>query len=62
MQLNDLKPAWKQLKLLNSLDHLESKEILSIIQNPENTHEAKLQRIVFNMIIFIVLTVICQSG
>ena len=37
-------------------------EILSIIESPEKLYKTKLQRIVFNMIIFIVLTVICQSG
>lgn len=62
MQLNDLKSAWRQLKLVNTFDHVESKEILSIIETPENTNRGKLQRVFFNMVIFIIITMICQSG
>ena len=62
MQLNDLKPAWKQLKLLNAMRHIESKEILSIIENPENTNKTKLQRVLFNIVMFIIITVFCQGG
>ena len=62
MRINDLKPAWKQLKLLNAMQHIESKEILSIIENPENTNKTKLQRVLFNIVIFIVITIFCQSG
>ena len=62
MPLNDLKPAWKQLKLLNAMQHIESKEILSIIENPENTNKTKLQRVLLNIIMFIVITIFCQGG
>ena len=56
MQLNDLKPAWKQLKLLNALNPIESNEILSIIESRENRNKTKLQRV------FIVITIFCQGG
>lgn len=62
MQLKDLKPAWKQLKLLNAMHHIESKEILLIIENAEKTNKTKLQRVVFNTVMFIVITIFCQGG
>jgi len=62
MQLNNLESAWRQLKLLNSMDHIESRELLAIIENPSNSNTGKLQRLVFNMIMFIILTIVCQSG
>lgn len=62
MQLNDLKPAWKQLKLLNAMNHIESNEILSIIERRENMNKTKLQRVLLNIIMFIVITIFCQGG
>lgn len=62
MQLNNLESAWRQLKLMNSMDHIESREILAIIESPENMNSGKLQRLVFNMIMFVILTIVCQSG
>ena len=62
MQLNDLKPAWKQLKLLNALYPIESNEILSIIESRENRNKTKLQRVLLNIVIFIVITIFCQGG
>ena len=62
MQLNDLKPAWKQLKLLNAMNHIESNEILSIIERRENTNKTKLQRVLLNIIMFVVITIFCQGG
>lgn len=62
MQLNNLESAWRQLKLLNTMDHVESREILAIIESPDNMNRGKLQRLVFNMIMFVILTIFCQSG
>lgn len=62
MQLKNLESAWRQLKLMNSMDHIESSELLAIIENPSNVNTGKLQRLVFNMIMFVVLTIVCQSG
>lgn len=62
MQLNNLESAWRQLKLLNAMDHVRSRDVLAIIENPGNVNRRKLQSFVFNMIMFIVLTIVCQSG
>ena len=62
MQLDNLKPAWKQLKVLDAIQHIESKEILSIIENSENTNKTKLQRVVFNLVLFAIITISCQGG
>ncbi|MEM0940436.1 MAG: hypothetical protein AAGI25_11720 [Bacteroidota bacterium] len=62
MQLNNFKSTWKQLKLLNAMQRIESKEILAIIENAENVNKTKSQRAMVNLIIFIALTICCQSG
>lgn len=62
MQLNNLKPAWKQLKLFDAMQHIESKEILSIIENSKNTNKAKSLRVVFNLVLFAIITIFCQGG
>ena len=62
MQINDLKPAWKQLKLLHDMHRIESNEILSIIEERENTNKTKLPRVLLNIVIFVVITIFCQGG
>jgi hypothetical protein len=62
MQLNNLSSAWKQRKLLNAMSPLESKEILSIIENAENSSSTKLQRAIFTLVMFVALTIFCQGG
>ena len=62
MQLDNLKPAWKQLKFLDAIQHIESKEILSIIENSGNANKTKLQRVVFNLVLFAIITISCQGG
>lgn len=61
MQLDDFNSAWKQLKLLNAMQHIESKEILSII-DAENTGRVKLQSVLFNLVMFTAITISCQGG
>jgi hypothetical protein len=60
MQLNHLESAWKQTKLLNAMHHIESKEILAIIEMTENINRTKL--VLFNLVMFIALTIFCQGG
>lgn len=60
MQLNDLEPAWKQFKLSNTLYYIESKEILSIVDAPENVNRTKL--ILFNLSMFFMIAVFCHGG
>jgi hypothetical protein len=60
MQLNDLESAWKQLKLFNAMHHMESKEILSIIEMNERSNKTKL--VFLNLVLFIVITIFFQRG
>jgi hypothetical protein len=60
MQLNDLESAWKQTKLLNAMHHIESKEILAIIEMAENVNRTKF--VLFNLVLFIAITFFCQGG
>ena len=62
MHLNNLKLAWKQLKIMNALHLIESNEILSIIEKPENMNNIKLQRFLFGLIMLIFITFFCQGG
>jgi hypothetical protein len=62
MHLNNLRIAWKQLKMINAIQLIESNEILSIIEKPENMNNMKLQRFLFGLAMFIFITIICQSG
>lgn len=62
MQLDNLKPAWKQLKIMNAIELIESNEILLIIEKPENMNNIKLQRFLFGLAMFIFITIICQGG
>ena len=62
MQLNNLRPAWKQIKLLNALQPIASEEILSIIEGSGNSDRPKLQSVFFNVVMFIVITIFCQGG
>ena len=62
MHLNNLKPAWKQLKIMNAIQLIESNEILSIIEKPENMNNIKLQRFLFGLIMLIFITFFCQGG
>jgi hypothetical protein len=62
MQLNNLKIAWKQLKIMNAIQLIESNEILLIIEKPENMNSIKLQRFFFGLVMFIFITIFCQGG
>jgi hypothetical protein len=42
------------------MQHMESKEILSIIEIAENVNRTKL--ILLNMVMFIMITIFCQAG
>ncbi len=62
MQLNDLKPAWKQLKFLNSMQHIDSNEILSIIDSQENSSNSKAHTVLLKVVSFIAIIFFCQGG
>jgi len=62
MQLDNLDSAWKQLKLLNAMHPIASKEILSIIENDEHADGTKTQRVLACLVVFMVITIFCQGG
>lgn len=62
MQPNDLEQAWRQLKLVNALHGIESEEILSIIENAGNANRTTLQKVLFNLLMFIAIAFFCQGG
>ena len=61
MNLNDLKPAWRQFLLFNSLEPMNQREVLSIIDGADRQTTRRLTG-VMTMIMFIVLTACCQGG
>jgi len=62
MQLNNLKPAWQQFKLLNEMQHIASEEILSMIELQDDKDTSIRQKVLFKVAIFIVITILCQGG
>jgi hypothetical protein len=62
MQLDNLKLAWKQLKIMNAIQLIESNEILSIIEKAETMNNVKLQRFLFGLVLFIFITIFCKGG
>lgn len=62
MNLNNLKPAWQQFRLLNSMQSIERDEILSIIERTEDMAISKFYRFQINFVMFIGLTICCQGG
>jgi hypothetical protein len=62
MQLENFNPAWRQLKLLNAMQHVGANEILAIIEDAENTDSPKFPRVLFTLVMFVVVTVFCQGG
>lgn len=62
MQLNNFNSAWKQLKLLNAMQQIESEEILSIIERSEKTNRSKLRTVALTLGVFIVITFFFQGG
>ncbi len=61
MNLNDLKPAWKQFRLLNSMSTIRQSEILAIIEQ-EDLAVSKLHRWLINLAMFLALVICCQGG
>lgn len=62
MNLNNLKPAWRQFRLLNSMQPMEQDEILFIIEHAEDMTIGRFNRLLINSVMFIVLTICCQGG
>ncbi len=62
MNLDNLKPAWKQVVLFNSMQQTDQNEILSIIEQVDHQTTGRLSGFVKNAIIIVTLTVCCQGG
>jgi len=62
MNLNNLKPAWQQFRLLNSMHSMDKEEILFIIEQVEERGISKIHRGMINSIIVVVITIFCQGG
>lgn len=62
MQLDELKPAWKQLKLLHSMQRIPTGEILSMIGEHDQRSTRKGPRVLLSLVLFIVMTLFFQGG
>ena len=62
MNLSNLKPAWRQFRLLNSMQPMDQGEILFILERVEGMAVSKAHRFLINAIMFIVFTFCCQGG
>jgi len=61
MNLKNLKPAWRQFVLFNSLQPVDPNEVLLIIDAAEFQTTGRLPRFLLNTMMFIILT-ICSGG
>ncbi|KEO75214.1 hypothetical protein EL17_06015 [Anditalea andensis] len=62
MNLNNLKPAWKQFLLFNSMQPLDQNEILSIIEKADRHTKNSTPSLMLNTIMLIVLLSCFQGG
>jgi hypothetical protein len=62
MNLNNLKPAWRQFLLFNSMQPTDQKEILSIIERADRQTLRRWPRFMTNTIMFVILIVCFQGG
>ncbi len=62
MNLDDLKPAWRQFRLSNSMQSIQQKEILLMLERAESMAINKTDPLMMNSFMFIVLTTFCQGG
>lgn len=62
MNLNNLKPAWRQFVLFNSMQPTDQKEILFIIERADRGAIRRSPGFMANAIMFIMLTLCCQGG
>jgi hypothetical protein len=62
MNLSNLKPAWQQFRLRNSLQPLSHQEILFILESAEGMAVNKTHRLMVNTLVFVVYTFCCQGG
>jgi hypothetical protein len=62
MHLDNLKAAWQQFRLLNSMQSMDQGEILLILENAERMSTKQSGRLLMHSVLFIVITLCCQGG
>jgi len=62
MNLDNLKPAWRQFRLANALQPIDQEEILAILERADHDAIGRLPRLLTNTIVVIVLIICCQAG
>jgi hypothetical protein len=62
MNLDNLKPAWRQVRLSDSLHAVNQQEILAIIESAEAMTISKTNRLLTHSIMFAILILFCQGG
>lgn len=62
MNLNNLKPAWRQFVFFNSMQQVDQQEILLIIERADSHAIRSLPGFMISTILFVILTVFCQGG
>jgi hypothetical protein len=62
MNLDNLKPAWLQFRLSNSMRAMDHEEILLMLELAEGRAVNKGNKFLMYTLMFIVLTLCCQGG
>lgn len=62
MNLDNLKPAWQQFRLLNAMESIDKNEILFVIDRNQDIGISKTHPILISFIMFAVLIICCQGG
>ena len=62
MNLDDLKPAWRQYKLSQAMEPLEVNEVLSLIDLAEDTRTTRVRWVVLNLVLFLSITFMITGG
>jgi len=62
MNLNKLKPAWRQFRLVNSMQPIDQEEILLIIERADVHTAARLPRFMADAALFFMLMLCFQGG
>jgi hypothetical protein len=62
MNLDNLKPGWRQFQLLNSMRRMDQEEILLMLERAEGIGISKTSGLITHILVFIVLTFCFQGG
>ena len=62
MNLNNLKPAWRQFVCFNSMQAIDEKEILFIIERGDVLTARRLPGFLMSTMMFVILIICCQGG